>query len=254
MSGQSDPAAWERLANTERPPAAALPSASDETPSTPADRLYADAAAFPANRLTLALLALLRGATLVLGGIELPSAAGGGMALVAVLACLSAITFTRAGRRLARPNGREPFDAATLASEHCRRRSRLVHPGRPHPARGAGRQRVLGRAVYGHQRSDHRCGGPPGLDRGVGSRRPGRRLPAGRAVPFSWAARIRPGECGGRMGECHVVPRLLHCRAYGVPAVAQHHRAGGDAPADDRLAVRRAQQIRGRRPYLADRP
>ena len=42
---------------------------------------------------------------------------GWGTALLAVLACLSAITFTRAGRRLARPNGREPFDAATLASE-----------------------------------------------------------------------------------------------------------------------------------------
>ena len=39
------------------------------------------------------------------------------MALLAVLACLSAITFTRAACRLARPNGREPFDAATLASE-----------------------------------------------------------------------------------------------------------------------------------------
>jgi hypothetical protein len=76
-----------------------------------------DAAAFPASRVTLGLLAILRLATLVLGGIELPRAAGAGMALLAALACLSAVTFTRAGRRLARPNGREPFDAATLASE-----------------------------------------------------------------------------------------------------------------------------------------
>ena len=64
---------------------------------------------------------MLRGATLVLGGIELPSADGWDGAycswLLAVLACLSAVTFTRAGRRLARPSRREPFDAATLASE-----------------------------------------------------------------------------------------------------------------------------------------
>jgi hypothetical protein len=122
VSGQPDPAAQPRLAGTAEPPAAALPPLSDETPVTSADRLYADVAAFPARRLTLALLAVLRGATLVLGGIELPSAASWGTArtgawLLAVLACLSAVTFTRAGRRLAGRNGREPFDAVTLAIE-----------------------------------------------------------------------------------------------------------------------------------------
>jgi hypothetical protein len=65
---------------------------------------------------------VLRGATLVLGGIELSSAASWGTArtgawLLAVLAFLSAVTFTRAGRGLTGRNGREPFDAATLASE-----------------------------------------------------------------------------------------------------------------------------------------
>ena len=122
MSGQPDPAAQPRLADTTQPPAAALPPPSDETPVTSADRQYADAAAFPAKRLTLALLAVLRGATLVLGGIELASAASWGTArtgawLLAVLTCLSAVTFTRSTRRLAARNGREPFDAATLASE-----------------------------------------------------------------------------------------------------------------------------------------
>lgn len=123
MSGQPDPAAQPRLAATAgQPPAAARPPPSDETSGTPADRLYADAAAFPASRLILALLAVLRGATLVLGGIELSSAASWGEArtgalLLAVLTCLSAVTFTRAGRRLAGRSGREPFDAATLASE-----------------------------------------------------------------------------------------------------------------------------------------
>lgn len=117
MSGQPDPAAREQLTGTERPSVAALLSARDETPGISADRLYADAAASPANRVTLAMLAVLRGATLVLGGIELPNAAGRGVALLAALACLSAITFTRAARRLAKSNGREPFDAATLVSE-----------------------------------------------------------------------------------------------------------------------------------------
>jgi hypothetical protein len=123
VSGQPDPAAQPRLAATAgQPPAAARPPPSDETSGTPADRLYADAAAFPASRLILALLAVLRGATLVLGGIELSSAASWGEArtgalLLAVLTCLSAVTFTRAGRRLAGRSGREPFDAATLASE-----------------------------------------------------------------------------------------------------------------------------------------
>jgi hypothetical protein len=113
VSGHPDPAARERRARTAPPSAADLPPGSDEIPSTS----YTDAAAFPASRVTLAALAVLRLATLVLGGIELPSAASGGMALFAALACLSAVTFTRAGRRLARPNGREPFDAATLVSE-----------------------------------------------------------------------------------------------------------------------------------------
>jgi hypothetical protein len=122
VSGQPDPAARARPAGASQPPAAPLPWPSDEAPGTPTDRLYAVTAAYPAGRLTVALLAVLRGATLVLGSIELPSAAGRGTArteawLLAVLAALSAVTFTRATRRLARRDGREPFDAATLASE-----------------------------------------------------------------------------------------------------------------------------------------
>lgn len=121
-SGHPDPAAQARPAGAARPSAADPPRPSDEAPGTPADRRYADAAAFPASRLTVAVLVVLRLATLVLGGIELPSAASWGTArtaawLLAVLASLSAVTFTRASRRLAGRNGREPFDAATLASE-----------------------------------------------------------------------------------------------------------------------------------------
>lgn len=112
MSGEPDPAARERRAGTASPSAAGLPPGSG-IPSTS----YADAAAFPASRVMLGLLAVLRLATLVLGGTELPSEASGATALLVALVCLSAVTFTRAGRRLARPNGREPFDEATLVSE-----------------------------------------------------------------------------------------------------------------------------------------
>jgi hypothetical protein len=113
VSGQPDPAARERRAGPVSPSAAGFPPGSDEVPGPS----YADAAAFPAGRVMLGLLAVLRLATLVLGGTELSSAASGATALFAALACLSAVTFTRAGRRLARPNGREPFDEATLVSE-----------------------------------------------------------------------------------------------------------------------------------------
>jgi signal transduction histidine kinase len=76
-----------------------------------------------ADRITVALLAALRAGTLLLGGIELlggarwrsPATAGW---LLAGLTCLSAVTFARAGRRVAeRQNARRPFDAATVVTE-----------------------------------------------------------------------------------------------------------------------------------------
>jgi hypothetical protein len=93
-----------------------------EAGSAAVDRLPADAAGFPANRITLILLAVLRGATLVLAGIDVSGSASwrsprAGAWLLAVLACLSAATFARAFRRLDRRQGRRPFDAVTVAAE-----------------------------------------------------------------------------------------------------------------------------------------
>jgi hypothetical protein len=75
-----------------------------------------------ADLITVALLAALRTGTLLLGGIELsggakwrsPATAGW---LLAALTCLSAVTFARAGRRLAGPTARRPFDAVTVVTE-----------------------------------------------------------------------------------------------------------------------------------------
>jgi hypothetical protein len=76
----------------------------------------------PADLITVALLAALRAGTLLLGGIELsggarwrsPATAGW---LLAGLTCLSAVTFARAGRRVAAKPARRPFDAATVVTE-----------------------------------------------------------------------------------------------------------------------------------------
>jgi hypothetical protein len=75
-----------------------------------------------ADRITLGMLAVLRAATLLLGGFELagdarwraPIAAGW---LLAGLTGLSALTFARAGRRVARRAALRPFDTASMVTE-----------------------------------------------------------------------------------------------------------------------------------------
>jgi hypothetical protein len=92
----------------------------DGTGSSAAGPPATDAAGLPASRVTLALLIVLRAATLVLGGVEVFGSGHQGQArssLLVVLACVSAATFARAGRRLARHTGDPPFDSATIAAE-----------------------------------------------------------------------------------------------------------------------------------------
>jgi hypothetical protein len=102
--------------------AAGLSTTAEQIRSGADGRLSDDLAGLPASRLAVAMLAVLRAATLVLGGVELSSAASWSMAragtwLLAALACLSAATFIRAGRRLAGRRGSAPFDWVTVAAE-----------------------------------------------------------------------------------------------------------------------------------------
>lgn len=106
-----------------RAPGAVAPAAAGAALAATAGQPLTDAAAFHvADMIIVTLLAVLRAGTLLLGGFEL---AGGvrwrsqGTAgwLLAGLACLSAVTFARAGRRVAAGTARRPVDAATVVTE-----------------------------------------------------------------------------------------------------------------------------------------
>jgi hypothetical protein len=112
------------------PPGPPAPPAqgADGSPSRADDRIRSypgppEVTVYPAaERITVALLAALRTATLVLGGIEIAGAAKGrshltAFWLLAALACLSAVMFARAARRLAARTPRWPFDAVTVWAE-----------------------------------------------------------------------------------------------------------------------------------------
>jgi hypothetical protein len=89
----------------------------------PTGLIPADTTAVPAaERVILAVLALLRAVTLVLGGLELPRAVRphdlpAASLLLAALVCVSAVTFGRAARRLGASRPEPPLDAITAWTE-----------------------------------------------------------------------------------------------------------------------------------------
>ena len=118
--------------SSDEAPAASLGTATaHDHAEPPAGLIPADTTAVPAaERVIVAVLALLCAVTLILGGLELPRAVRphdlpGASLLLAALVCVSAVTFGRAARRLRARLG-PPLDAITAWTETITRIAPLL--------------------------------------------------------------------------------------------------------------------------------